>query len=202
MGLSNVVFEDRVIENERLELCDREALYFLGGQLTLRQCTLVLGVPTRRLHIHRVRLIDCTILAQKELKNLPWSQAHLSGCRFQGRFVGNDFGNWRGTAEGSIEGCDFTDAHLDQTRFLHCDVRTLRFPAWPCFTLIDPVSRWRSLLALPWPGDIAPVVIQGYAERPLSTAAVTYSAPELAKRSGTTPEAIKAVLATLEGVYY
>jgi len=202
MGLTNVIFEDRVIENERLELSDKDALYFLGDALTLRQCTLVLRVPTRRLHVNRVQFIDCTIVAQQELKNLQWSHAHLRGCRFQGRFHGNGFGNWRGTAEASIEDCDFTEAHLDQTRFLSCDVRTIRFPTWPCFTLLDPVRRWRSLRSLPWPGDIAPVVIQGYAERPPSTAAVTYSAPDLAKRSGTTPEAIKAVLTTLEGVYY
>jgi hypothetical protein len=31
---------------------------------------------------------------------------------------------------------------------------------------------------------------------------MTYWAPDLAKRSGTTPEAIKAVLEKMDGVYY
>ncbi|WP_224244621.1 hypothetical protein [Hyalangium gracile] len=202
MWLNNVIYEERVIENERLELTARDALYFLGHNLTLRRCVLVLRVPAERLHINRAHLVECTVEAQRELKNFKWSQAHLSGCRFTGRLIGNDFGSWRDTDEGSIAECDFTSAYLDQTRFLGCDVGTLRFPSWPCFTLLDPVRRWRDLRALPWPGDIGPVVIEGYADRPPSTKAVTYSAPELAKRSGTTPEAIKVILEQLDGVSY
>jgi hypothetical protein len=202
MWLNNVIYENRVIENERLELSDRDSLYFLGQNLTLRRCTLVLGVPAKRLHVNETRIIECTIETRGLLKNFQWSRAHLTGCQFKGRFVGNDFGNWRDTTEGSISDCDFTAAHLDQIRFLGCDAHTLRFPQWPCFTLFDPVRRWRDLSALAWPGDISSSLIQGYAERPPATAAVTYSAPDLAKRSGTTPEAIKAVLEKLDGVYY
>jgi hypothetical protein len=202
MRLTNVIYENRVIESERLDLSDRSSLYFLGHDLTLQRCTLVLGVPAKRLHINKTRMIECTLEGKVLLKNLQWSWAHLKGCRFKGRFRGNDFGNWRGTSDGSIEGCDFTEAHLDQTRFLSCDVRTLCFPPWPCFTLFDPARRWRDLSALPWPGKMGPVVVEGFAECPLSTAAVTYSAPELAKRSGTTPEAIKKLVETLDGVYY
>jgi hypothetical protein len=58
------------------------------------------------------------------------------------------------------------------------------------------------LSALAWPGDIGPICVEGFAEDPPSTVAVTYSAPELAQRSGTTPEAIRAVLERLDGVYY
>ena len=202
MWLNNVIYENRVIEDERLELSDHNSLYFLGHNLTLRRCTLVLGVPAKRLHVNKTRIIECTIEVSRLLKNFQWSWAHLAGCQFKGRFVGNDFGNWRGTDEGSIVDCDFSAAYLDQTRFLSCEAPSLRFPPWPCFTIFDPVRRWRDLRALAWPGDIGSVVIEGYAERPLSTAAVTYAAPALAKRCGTTPEAIRAVLEKLDGVYY
>jgi hypothetical protein len=37
---------------------------------------------------------------------------------------------------------------------------------------------------------------------PATTAAATFSAPALAKQHGTTPEAIKAVLEKLDGVFY
>ncbi|ADO73757.1 uncharacterized protein STAUR_5997 [Stigmatella aurantiaca DW4/3-1] len=56
---------------------------------------------------------------------------------------------------------------------------------------LEPVGRWRELRAHPWPGDIGPVVMEGAAQDPPSTVAMTYSATAFAKRSGTTPEAIK-----------
>lgn len=163
----------------------------------------MLQIAARNLIIPQARFFDCTFESKRELKNFRWRDAHLKGCRFTGRFSGNDFGAWPFSAgEGSIEDCDFTQATLDACRFLGCDVRTLRLPSWPCFTFIDPVPRWRALSAHPWPGDVGPVVVEGFAEDPLSTVAVTYSAPALAKRSGTTPEAIKAVLEKLDGVFY
>src|SRR5690606_20733124 len=99
-------------------------------------------------------------------------------------------------------GCDFSAARLNWTRFLGCDVRTLRFPSWPCFTILEPVRRWRELQALPWPGEYGSIFGKGFAEDPSSTVAVTHSAPELAKFCGTTPETIKALVETLDGVYY
>ena len=51
MWLNTVSFHDRQLEHQRLELAARDALYYLGPNLTLRHCTLVLGVPTKRLLI-------------------------------------------------------------------------------------------------------------------------------------------------------
>jgi hypothetical protein len=82
-----------------------------------------------------------------------------------------------------------------------CQLAWLGRP-WPWFTIFDPVPRWRELSSLPWPGDIGPIVMEGCAEDPPSTVALTYSALGLAKRYGTTPEAIKAGLKKLDGVYY
>src|SRR5262249_23563674 len=126
----------------------------------------------------------------------------LKGCRFTGRLTGNDFGRWPDSPPGGgIEDCDFSGAQLDACRFLDCDVSSLRFPHWPCFTILDPVHRSSELSAVPWPGDIG-LIASGFAKAPPSTVAVTYSAPALAKRRGTTPEAIRATLEQLEGVLY
>jgi hypothetical protein len=203
MWLTNVIYEDQVIEDSRLELSDKGSLYFLGHLLTLRRCTLVLRVPAARLHINKTQLIDCTIEAKTALKNFRWDKAHLKSCRFKGRFIGNDFGCWPETpTEGSVEDCDFTEAHLEECRFLQCDVRTLRFPRWPYFTLLEPGRRARELGALPWPGAKGPIMGSVLAQTPPEATALTYSAPALAKWCGTTPEAIKAVLEKLDGVYF
>jgi hypothetical protein len=196
-------FSDQEISNERLILDSATELYYLGHNLTLRNCTLVIKVPARALVIARTQFINCTIEVKRELKNFQWESAHLQGCRFKGRFSGNDFGERPyARGEASIKDGDFTEAHLDATRFLACDASTLRFPPWPCFTIFDPVPRWRELSSLPWPGDIGPIAMKGCAEDPPSTVALTFSALGLAKRYGTTPEAIKAVLEKMDGVYY
>lgn len=200
--MSQINLENAELSNERIEI-GPDVVFFLGPNLILRHCTLVLKVAARNLVIPQARFFDCTFESKRELKNFRWRRAHLKGCRFTGRFSGNDFGAWHSSpGEGSIEDCDFTQATLDACRFLACDIRTLRLPSWPCFTFINPVARWRDLRAHSWPGDIGPIVVEGFAEHPPSTAAVTYSAQSLAKRHGTTPEAIKAVLEKLDGVFY
>ncbi|MFL5343174.1 MAG: hypothetical protein ACJ8AT_00165 [Hyalangium sp.] len=203
MWLNNVIYENRVIEKERLELSARDSLYFLGRNLTLRRCTLVLGVPAQRLHVNDTRIMECTIEVRARLKNFQWSSAHLKGCRFKGRFIGNDFGSWSDKpTEASIEDCDFTEAHLQGCRFLQCDVRTLSLPRWPYFTLLDAGRRALELGAVPWPGTDGPIIGRVLAQTPPDTQALSYSARDLAKFCGTTPEALKALIEKLDGVYY
>ena len=198
-----IQFSDREIVNEQLVLDSRTELYYLGHDLTLRNCTLVLKVPARALVITQTRFIDCTIHVKQELKNFGWENALLQGCKFTGRLSGNDFGHWPDSPRlGHIQDCDFSAAQLDACRFLECDTQTLRFPPWPCFTLLEPVRRSRELSAAPWPGDVGPIVLSHFDEIPPTTVAVTYSAQTLAKRYGTTPEAIKATLENLDGVRY
>lgn len=197
-----IQFSDREIEGERLELTSKTDIYYLGHHLTLRRCNLVIKVPTQALVIARTQRIDCTIEVKRELENFRWEKVILKGCRFTGTMSGNDFGRWP-TAEhpelGGIEDCDFTGAHLDGCRFLGCDASTLRFPAWPCFTLLDPVRRIDELAAIQWPGQLG-LIVRTLSKSPLSTVAVTFSAPRLAREFGTTEDAIRAALEHLDGV--
>ena len=48
MLAKKVFYEDKQLENERLELTDKGALYFLGRNLTLKNCTLVLRVAASK----------------------------------------------------------------------------------------------------------------------------------------------------------
>lgn len=199
MGQLNI--ENQGIENQRLEINAGE-MCFLGPNLTLRNCTLVLKVAARNLILIQPRLIDCTIEVKRELKNFPWTHAHLKGCRFTGAMTGSDFGRWsfdEDTERGSIEDCDFTDARLDGCRFVDCDLKRLKLPPWPCFTVLDPVLRKDELLAIQWPGTMR-IIVESFTDDPPETLAVTYFAPAVAKRTGTTEEAIRAVLDTLPGV--
>lgn len=198
-----IQFSDQEIANERLILDSATELYYLGHNLILRGCTLVIRVPARALVIARSRLLDCTIEVKRELKNFQWHSAHLKGCRFKGRFSGNDFGERPSSpGQGSIEDCDFSEAHLDWSRFISCDVRSIRFPPWPCFTILDPYRRWQELQALPWPRDKGPIIGDVLAASPPTTVAMTLSAAKLAKWCGTTLEAIKSIVERLDDVSF
>jgi len=205
--LDNVLIEDKEIENERLELTDKNSLYFLGPNLLLRNCTVVLKVSARNLIITGARFIDCTFEVKQELKNhQQWVKASLQGCRFKGRLTGCDFGHWpdsgTGWEHGAIEDCDFTEARLDGCRIMGTDPATLRFPKWPCFTLLDPIQRARELNSVQWPGGFRPIRVEGQYRDPPCTRAVTLYAPVLARRLDTTEEAFRAVIEQFDCIVY
>lgn len=206
--LENVVFENREIKNERLELTGKDSLYFLGPNLTLRNCTVVLNVSARRLRIPQgSRFIDCSFEVKQELKNhQDWVFASLKGCRFKGRFQGCDFGHWptyaTGAEHGCIEDCDFTEARLDGCRTMGCDPATIRFPKWPCLTFIDPIRRAAELRSIQWPGRFGRITVEELHTQPAPTKSLTYHAPSLAKRMEATEEEFQNVIKKLDCIFY
>lgn len=203
--LKNTPIRDKEILDERLELTDKDSLYFLGPNLTLRQCAIVLKASARNLLFKGVVFIDCTIEVKQELKNhQEWVFSSLKGCRFKGKMSGCEFGRWPdyapGWEHGSIEDCDFSEARLHGCRFHSCDPLTLRLPSWPCFTLLDPLRRYRDWLAHPWPGNLGSTIIEIFSTDPPSTVAVTWSAALLAKHAGCSEDEIRAVLSRCEGI--
>ncbi|EPX59549.1 hypothetical protein D187_003039 [Cystobacter fuscus DSM 2262] len=205
--LENVLIEDKEIANERLELTDKNSLYFLGPNLSLRNCTVILKVSARNLIIVGARFIDCTFEVKQELKNhQQWVKASLKGCRFTGRLTGCDFGHWPGYGtgweHGAIEDCDFTEARLDGCRIMGSDPATLRFPRWPCFTILDPIGRARELNRVQWPGAHGDIIPDTLIKNPPSTRALTYYAPASAKLLETTPEELRAVIEKFDCILY
>jgi hypothetical protein len=202
----NVLIEDRTIEGERLELGAKNIRYYLGPNLILRRCTLVLRVPSNLLHLCGPLFIDCHIEVKKQLKEVVWYTAHLKGCRFTGRLFACDFGHRPDPVIpdrdiGCIEDCDFTAARLHACRFVGCDPSTLRFPRWPCFTILEPYRRRREFASIAWPREIQSWFTS--AERdPKTTAAITFSATALAKEAGVTEDRIQALLEGHTDVIY
>lgn len=207
--LENVIFKDQEIENERLELTDKNSLYYLSTGLTLRNCTVVLKVPANRLIIKQARFIDCTFEVKQELKNhQSWVAASLKGCRFKGRLTGCDFGHWPEYGSdpwyqhGSIEDCDFTEARLDGCRIMGADPSTLRFPKWPCFTILNPIARASELRGVKWPGRFGTVVVDELHTQPARTTALTENALSLAKQLDAHPDELRAVIEKFDGIVY
>ena len=210
MLAKKVVFKDKEIENERMELTDKGSLYFFGPNVTLKNCTLILKVPARNLLIRGgTRFIDCTFEVKQELKNhQDWISASLKGCRFKGRLTGCDFGHWPEYGsdpeyqQGSIEDCDFSEARLHACRFMGCDPASLRFPKWPCFTILDPIVRAPELRGLMWPGPLGELIRDMLPKHPPRTRALTYYAPSAAKLVETTTEELQAVIERFDCIVY
>jgi hypothetical protein len=209
MFYKKVYYRDREIQDERLEVTDKGTMFFLGPNLTLKNCTVVLKVAARDLFITGVRFIDCTFEVKQELKNYQqWICASLNGCRFKGRLTGCDFGYWPEYGSdpeyqlGSIENCDFTEARLDACRFHGCDPATLRFPKWPCFTILNPIGRAAELRGVQWPGRFGRVIVEDLHTHPPSTVALTFFAPAEAKRLDTTEEELRAVIEKFDCILY
>jgi len=207
--LENVSFKNQDIENQRLELTDKNSLYFLRTGLTVRNCTVILKVPARRLHIDQARFIDCTFEVKQELINFQeWISASLKGCRFKGRFSGNDFGHWPEYGSqpeykfGALEDCDFSEARLDACRFHGCDLHTLRLPRWPCFTFLEPLRHARELQAAAWPGSFGDITVERLQTNPSSTVALTFHAQSAARFYKTTEEELRAAIERFDCFYY
>jgi hypothetical protein len=203
---SNVIFENQTMEGQRLELGDHNFRYYLGPNLVLQRCTLVLRVPSDLLHLAGPRFVDCTLEVKRQLTEVCWYTAHLKGCRFTGRLFSCDFGHFSGSKllywdKGGIEDCDFTAAHLHACRFVGCDTSTLKFPRWPYFTLLDPYRRHREFASIMWPREIRSW-FTGYDRFHEKTVAATFSATALAKEAGISEDRLRALVEGRSDILY
>lgn len=192
--------QKQTLEGTEIMLTDKDQNY-LGPDLVLQRCHLILRTNARALTITNVQLLDCQVEAKKKLVNFQmWCGAVIKGCTFRGQFVGNDFGHWTEQhPNGSIENCDFSDAVLDGCRFMDCDIDSIKLPKWPCFTIVYPQRRRSELESLQWPGEVriwATVVAQSIE----ITAASVGHAPTLAKQFSCTEEELREALIRLGNV--
>jgi hypothetical protein len=144
------------------------------------------------------QLTNCTIQAKGQLKTVRWGPIRFKGCRFKGRFAGNDFGFREDDLDrlksGGIEDCDFSEAELNGCRFFNCDMSTIRLPRWPCFTFLDARRHGTELGQQAWPGSFGSV-IKVVCDAPEGTVASTWHAPTVAESMDTTVEELRAALA-------
>ncbi|MET0404026.1 MAG: hypothetical protein ABW123_16560 [Cystobacter sp.] len=202
----NIHYEKREIIGERLEL-KKGPIYWLGPDLTVRDSVVVISAAGRSLVPMAGQFIHCTLQAKGQLKGVVWSQMTLKGCRFKGRFSGNEFGFREGLVDtsrfkpGGIEDCDFSEAELHGVAFNGCDLGTIRLPQWPCFTFVDPVKHAAQLRKHSWPGLVGSVTVEVACESPAGRVAVTWHAPSVAEKMETTVEELRAALERAPGIF-
>jgi hypothetical protein len=195
-----IQFRDRAIENETIRLGKDDA-YYLGPNLHLKNCELELRTNARALTVNNVVIEACHINAVQKLDGFRWYYALIKESRFTGKFIGCDFGHWPDDdpATGGIVNCDFSSTMLDGCRFLDCDAATLRFPKWPCFTILDPASNFEKMNARPWPAKTGNI-LKTFSTYPARTAAVTKAAPEVIKMYGSSLDELQTFLGQFDNV--
>jgi len=131
--------QNQEIENSEIVLEGKEYQY-LGPNLVLKNCRIVIRLSARSLTITEVKFVGCQIDAKRKLINCQeWCRNSIRQCTFTGTYSGNDFGHWDSPL-GELQDCDFSKAILDRCRMMDCDVKSIRFPRWPCFTVLQPGS--------------------------------------------------------------
>jgi hypothetical protein len=191
---------DRTIQGEAITI-DEKDTYFLGPDLVLRECTILLRTTSRGLIISRTRFENCEVVAKKKLSSFRWFNAFFTGCRFSGTFHGCDFGHSPDDFEpaGGIECCDFSGAALDACRVLNADVETIQFPPWPCFTIIDPGRLATQIQPIQWPGKMR-ILAELIASFEPETVAVTFLATDAMKRYAVSEEDLRSAVSRIPGV--
>jgi len=178
-----------------------EVMQYLGPNLTLDSCELVLRTSGRMLVIKNSLLTRCSVVAKKKLARFSWCDATLDTCAFHGTFSENDFGplpRYYGP-DGGIRGCDFSAAILDGCRFFACDPAGMKWPRWPCYTLLRPHQNRLRWLDHPWPGNTG-ITIETLKDEPHEMVAVTGYAPSLVKRLGGSEEELRRIIERLPDV--
>lgn len=210
MPPESINIRDRQLEDEEIVFAPGTDLsHFLGPNVTLNGCRLVLRASARWTTIHRCKFSDCEIIAKRKFgDSIYWPCNSFKGCKFKGAFSGNDFGHrdeedfW---PEGGIADCDFSEATLDACRFWNTDMSTIKLPGWPSFAIFDPAKYADQVQAIDWPNHglaaWAEVLVMHFDGQ---VSAMCDHIPSLLKRvkSDLSESDFKALLDQIDGVVY
>jgi hypothetical protein len=128
------------VREQNVVLTD-EFIWILGADAEFDHCEITCEVDDTQFIVSTSALCNCVFRAERCLSNVSWTSAKLKDTRFFGEFSGCDFGGRPDLGEkesfGLVERCDFSGATLDGCRFFNADVRSIKFPSWPCYTIVD-----------------------------------------------------------------
>lgn len=171
----------------------------LGPELYLENCTVESACEQRALFICGLKMVGGKFSQMIPLTNFQFEQAYFSNVKFNGNFIGCDFGDWENPERPLVEECDFTDATLDGCRFLNCDVQKINLPKWPCFTLLNPAAARSVVLARQWPSKVG-LVLDIYTDNDPECVAISGNAQRLAEKNALTLDDFRQLLMTLPGI--
>jgi hypothetical protein len=173
---------------------------FLGPNLILDECEVHSDCENKALVISGLTMSGGRFFQQSHtLVDFHFQRAHFAGVQFIGSLAGCTFGDWDSVQNSSIQGCDFTEAKLADSRFLNCDVKSIRFPKWPGFTLVQPSAARDFVLSRPWPSKTR-IALDVYTDHDPECVAICGDAAQLAKSDDVLLNELRALLQRIPGI--
>lgn len=189
---------DTTISKDEIRLVKGEE-HTLGPKLKLQQCKVISDCSEKFLFIVGLTMEGGAFVQKRKLTDFHFERAHFKGVEFEGHYVGCDFGNWDSPEKASVKDCDFEKSILEDCRFLNCDPGGIKFPKWPCFTIINPVAAAKYVASKDWPEEVE-IMLDVYTDvDPECVASCGYAKP-LAKDTGLSLEELRELLTPIPGM--
>ncbi len=191
-------FKNQHLSQQEISLSDDE-VNTLGPELVLEDCSVVSSCTAEAIVIAGVRMKGGVFDQRLPLSNYHFERAHFERVSFIGSYSGCDFGDWDSEQKSSIVDCDFTNARLDGSRFLRCKTETIRFPKWPCFTIVNPRSARQYVISQNWPGRVG-TTLDIYTDADSECVAITGDAERIAKKNKLSVTDFRNLLIKIPGI--
>jgi hypothetical protein len=190
---------DKKISGEQLLLSNLE-VNFLGPDLVLENCDVHSDCQSKALTISGLKMTGGRFVQQdRALTDFHFERAHFSSVKFSGKFTGCTFGDWESVDVSSIQDCDFTDAGLEDSRFLNCEIESIRLPKWPAFTIVSPAEARDFVMSRPWPSKTR-IALDVYTDTDPECVAICGDAAQLAKSDDIPLDELRTLLEVVPGV--
>ncbi|WP_051560333.1 pentapeptide repeat-containing protein [Marinobacterium jannaschii] len=183
-------FERKHFRNELIRLNQGENAY-LGTEAFLVNCKIESRVGSRSLSISGARFLGGEFHAKRKLSNVKFLGGKFENVKFFGSYKGCDFGYWDCWNEyGRMKECDFSDATLDQCRFINVDMEGIKLPKCSTICIIDPIGNSSTISSMDWPDELRIIKKVVLSETP-ECSAIIYNVDALLKEYGGDMEVFK-----------
>ena len=136
---------EQTISNQTL-VFDSKCIYFLGPELILQNCELIIKTAASNFLNCGVEFHNCTIVFKRKFAGMRWDKSKFFNCKFIGEFGGNIGNGILGVDYVcEIRDCDFSECILNGVRFIEVDMATIKLPRWPCVTIFNPYHHIQEL---------------------------------------------------------
>lgn len=190
---------DTSISRERLLLSNLE-VNLLGPNLVLENCDVHSDCQREALVVSGLTMTGGSFNQQgRALTDFHFERAHFSGVTFTGNFAGCTFGDWDAVETSSVRNCDFTQAGLEDSRFLNCDIDSMRLPGWPVFTIVNPAEARDFVMSRPWPSKMR-IALDVYTDNDPECVAICGDAAKLAKSDDISLDELRTLLEAVPGM--
>jgi hypothetical protein len=193
MDLKHQVLSNAVIDLNATEV------HGFGPDLRLENCTINSRCAARSLIMSDMEMVGGAFNQKKALTNYQFNRVIFQGVKFTGKYDGCSFGNHQESLQGKALDCDFSEAKLHDSSLYECPPDRVRFPVWPCFSIVNPRLAQEYVLSQTWPAKLGSTMKVYTGVSPRCTV-IFANAAELGKQYGVAEDVLRKQLESVPGI--